>query len=928
MMKMKRIASAVATIGLVGAAVNSYAADEPKVEKIEITGSSIKRIVKEGALPVQVLKKEDIARTGATSTVDLLQRLPTVQGSTGESSSVGGGSFGFSGVSVHNIGETRTLVLLNGHRLALFGGQTLTGFAAGMDLNAIPISAIERVEVLTDGASALYGADAIAGVVNFITKRDTTAGDATIGYSAPEGGAKEKRFSITKGFGRLDENGFNIILTAAHDERTQLNSTQRDYAKTGKVYFDQNGKRYRNQQFSASPIPANATDDDGQLISPYYKVNGACPAKTFHVVEPYNDGSGLADDYCGFDFVGELEIYPIRERDSAMASFTANLNENNQVFADVMWSKTEQTSRIAPVPGGISIAAGSALHNKYLLPLGITGDSTAFYRLYDMGKRENHDTAEFFDVAVGAKGSMVGWDYNLTYTHSESEVRGNISGYPGAIAVRKLTQSGLLDPFVGPGQQSPEAVKAIAAASYNGYWDGGVSKLDSVSLKGSRSLFDMSAGPAMLGVGLSFQKENFQSEPSLFAQGKLSDPVKGTLCSATDPCDQRFGDGAATLPYSADRKAYAAYGELILPATDTLELSTAVRYDHYSDFGNATTAKGSFRWTPTKTVLVRGSVGTGFHAPTVPQVKAARQAYGVTSEKYNCTPELAQVAASLNAQCQPGSRQYDQIAGGNANLQPEKSRQATIGIRIEPTPSISVGADLWHVAIRDVFGQLTEDEVFAHPLQYRSSWGVTKDIGTGIDYLAFVADNQNLGKQYSTGLDLDLAGRAKFGWADLNSQFNMTYMIREKAQLQRDGVYYSAIGDNNELGAVTFRWQGRWTNTLKHGNWAHTLGVNFKSGYRDKGATVDQVDAQGNAIAGTTETMRLNIPSYVTLDFQTQWNFFRDASATVGVLNLLDRDPPFNISSGGVNRGQQFGYDDRYYDSRGRTLYGNLSYKF
>jgi iron complex outermembrane receptor protein len=192
---------------------------------VEITGSSVRRVEAEGALPVLILDRAAIDRTGATSVVDLLQKLPTVQGSTGESASVGGGSFGFSGISIHNIGETRTLVLLNGHRLTQFGGQSLTGFGAGVDLNSIPIAAIERVEVLTDGASALYGADAIAGVVNFITKRDSTEGDITVGISHPQqGGAQEKRFSLSKGFGSLDKDGFNIIGTYGHDERKALKS--------------------------------------------------------------------------------------------------------------------------------------------------------------------------------------------------------------------------------------------------------------------------------------------------------------------------------------------------------------------------------------------------------------------------------------------------------------------------------------------------------------------------------------------------------------------------------------------------------------------------------------------------------------------------------------------------------------------------------
>ena len=516
-----------------------------QLERVEITGSSVRRIDAETALPVQVIKREDIARSGATSVADLMQKLPALQGGFTDSSGVGSGG-GFAGASIHNVGDTRTLVLLNGHRLAQWGGQSLTGFGAGMDLNALPISAIERIEVLTDGASAVYGADAIAGVVNFITRKNTSAGDITIGISGPESGAREKRISATKGFGTLEENGFNVMLTMAHDERSKLDAKQRDFGKTGKAFFQFEGKNYRKQQFSASPIPANALDDLGQLISPYQKVNGVCPDKTFRVIEPYNDGSGLVDDYCGFDFVGELEIYPETKRDSLFTAASVKIGDQ-ELFAEWLFSKTKTTSRIAPVPGGIAVDAGTPLHDTYLLPVGITQDSLAFYRLYDLGKRAQTDRNKFSDLALGSRGSLFGWDYNATFTHSESENKANISGYPGALAVGRLIDSGLLNPFVGPGQQSAAAQAEIDKTGYNGYWDGGVSKLDVLQLRGSREIFQLPAGPVLFGAGVSYQLERFSSKPSPFAQAKLADPVAGTLCDPLAPsgspleCDQRFG---------------------------------------------------------------------------------------------------------------------------------------------------------------------------------------------------------------------------------------------------------------------------------------------------------------------------------------------------------------------------------------------------
>jgi iron complex outermembrane recepter protein len=931
--------STCALLALGGALLAPTATQAQDVQRIEITGSAIRRIQAEGALPVQVIKQEDIARSGATSVTDLLQRLPAIQGGFGEASAVGSGS-AFNGVSIHNIGEQRTLVLLNGRRLAMYGGQSFTGFGAAIDLNSLPASAIERIEILSDGASALYGADAIAGVVNFITKRDVQEADVTVGVSVPNGGAREKRVSGTVGFGSLAKDGFNGMVTLSHDERTRLDATSRNFGSTGKVFFTHNGFNYRKQQFSASPIPANvladprnpAAPDDRELVSPYLLANGACPDKTFRVIEPYQSDAGFqyVDDYCGFDFVGELEIFPIRERDSAMFSLNKRLG-SHELFVDGVYSKSRLISRIAPVPGSISIPAGTPLHDQYLVPVGITSDTLAFYRLYDLGKRTNDETSKFTDFAIGSKGSIGSFDYNASISHSKSDSKTSIGGYPGALAIGRLRRSGLLDPFVGPGQQSAAAQTAINATSYNGYWDGGVSVLDSAQVRATTELGNLAGGPMALAAGVNYGKEKFQSKPSLFAQGKLADPVAGTVCDplSSDPllaCDQRFGDESATIPYSADRKTAGVFAELLMPVTKSFELTGSVRFDKYSDFGNATTAKGSFKFQPTRELLFRGSVGTGFHAPTVPQVNAVLQPFGVTNDNYTCTPALQAVATSLGALCQPGNRQYDVLRGGNPNLQPEKSRQATIGMRFEPSNAFTAGVDLWHVAIRDAFGQLPEAEVFANPGAFPGSWGTKIDTGTGAIRLAFIGDNRNLGRSYSTGLDLDLTGRGKTELGDVTSQLAMTYMIREVSQTQKDGPFYSAIGNFAELNAVTFRWKGKWTNTIKSGNWAHTLAVNFQSGYKDFATDAERLDAAGNVVA--VDTIRLDVPEHFTFDWQTVWSFNKNLQFTVGALNVTDEKPPLAISTGGGNRGQQFGFDDRYYDSRGRTFYLNATYRF
>ena len=929
--------SASLLIAFGGAIASAPAVAQQELERVEITGSSIRRVQSEGALPVQILKREDVEKTGATSLVDLLQKLPGIQGATTEASSVGGGGGGFSGVSLHNLGENRTLVLLNGRRMAAFGGQTLTGFGAATDLNTIPIAAIERVEILTDGASALYGSDAVAGVVNFITRRNLTTGEIAIGASNPKGdGASEKRFSITKGFGDFDTDGFNVLLSFSADKRTPLNATDRDVGKTGAINFNANGKRYQAFLGSPSSIPGNVLDDAGDIVSPYYLANGSCAPGSVRF-KPNPDVEKFA---CYFDFVAALEIFPERERKNFVASTSVKLGENHTAYADLLLSRNESTGIIAPVPGSVSIPTSSPLYDQYLTPLNgidpnisFTGDTVAFYRVADLGRRADLNKSDFKNLVLGMKGTLAGWDYNTGYTHSENKFENNISGYPGALALSRLRASGLLNPFVGVGEQPQESLDAIRNIVYKGYWDGGTSKLDGVDITASRELTQLPGGPMALGLGANYYQEKFQGKPSLFAQALLADPVAGTLCDpdSADPllaCDQRFGDAAAFIPYSADRKAYGLFAELVAPVSKQLELTAAVRYDDYNDVGSTTNGKASFRWTPTKGLLVRGSLGTGFKAPTVPQLKAAAQSYGVTSSPYDCTDELRAIATSLGAVCQPNGRQYDVVAGGNQNLEPEKSRQGSIGIVFEPTPNISLGADLWHVQIRDAFGQITEDEAFGNPNAYLGSWTTATDIATGTVYLAYNQANLNLGKSYSTGIDFDVQGRANTDMGQLTSRLVATYMLREDQQLQPGGAYYSAIGINSpNLGVVTFRWQGRLTTSLKTGNWLHTAQMNFKSGYKDEVAEVE-VLGPGDVPTNEYEFVRLKIKSFFTFDWQSQWQATKQLSLTAGILNVLNEEPPLSLAQGGGGKGQMFGYDDRYYDVRGRTFYLNAAYQF
>ena len=321
------------------------------------------------------------------------------------------------------------------------------------------------------------------------------------------------------------------------------------------------------------------------------------------------------------------------------------------------------------------------------------------------------------------------WDYNAAYTHSAERREGQHLGLPGgAWRSRSLRASGALDPFVCPGQQSAAGIDALAAANYKGYWDGGSREArHPVDSRFPRADEDGGRAAACWASAPTTTSEKFQSKPSPFAQGILADPVAGTLCDPVQRCPTPATSASATRRHAAvlgqTASPMGVFGELVIPVMKTSSWAPRCATTTTRTSAARRTAKGTFRWNPMRNLLVRGSIGTGFHAPTVPQVNAAQQSFGVTSDNYTCTPELLQQSRPRSVRSAgPAISQYDQFAGGNPDLKPEKSEQATFGLRFEPSAEYSLGADFWWVGIKDAFGQITEEEVFANPLQYPSSW--------------------------------------------------------------------------------------------------------------------------------------------------------------------------------------------------------------
>ncbi|WP_417070884.1 TonB-dependent receptor plug domain-containing protein [Niveibacterium terrae] len=904
---------------VLGLPVHAVQLDEQRLERVEVTGSAIGRIDAESALPVRLITEADIRKSGATSLADLLQKLSFVQGFANDAAAVGGGTGGFASVSLHGLGATRTLVLINGRRVASFAAQTLVGESAGVDLGSIPLAAIQRIEVLTDGASALYGSDAMAGVVNLITRQDFAGLELAAGTVVAEGGgAREKTASITAGYGGLESDGFNVLFTASHEDRASLKALDRSgfaWPSRGYYEFDStDGHRYRLYTTSSRSAPGavvggvTATQSWGDF-TPYLLANGDCPNNAI--------ASGKV---CRYIYPADLEIIPEATRDSLLSRFAVGLGAGARFFAEAMYSRHELVTRIAPPPGVVSVKAGSSLYAQYLEPYGVPPDVDvlASWRIVDAGSRTMQDISEATRLVSGLKGFFAGWDYEISVAHSVNRwVETLEGGYLYNERLATAMNSGLINPFVGVGQQSPEAMALLDAAKLPaGYqYKLGTSYLDSFQLQASREIFLLPAGGVQFGSGFDVHRERNKYEPSLLAQGL--------------ELGGEFPDNATDAPFDVARTAWGVFGEFLVPLAKGVETTAALRYDRYSDFGDTTNFKIGARWNPLPSLMFRASVNSGFHAPQPAQMSSVTQYYGVTGGRYSCpfAPTDSRSAYCISG----GATEYPLYVSGNPDLRPEKSMQYTAGVRFEPASWASLGADYWRVRIRDQFGSKTE-YALARDWDDSIAKGYIRPLYvsplTGLLQYAFVLPQDNLGDRNVAGVDFDLRFALRTALGRLSSVIAATWTLVDERQTERGGPFYSSLGRlDPAVGWPTLRVQGVWRTSLATGSFEHMLTLNYKAGYDEQNfGNLDVTDSSGNRLQDGFFAAPHRVKAWFPVDWQTAWSTpVKGLRLAGGVTNLFDKNPPFAIAAGS---GQIVAYNPQISDPRGRTCYLNASYRF
>ena len=892
----RRTASALAVLVALSAKAWSQAPVEPvdpTLQRVEITGSSIKRIDGETALPVQVITRQEIEKTGVTTASELMAQVSANVGGLSDGGSINTGGMdqrGFNSANLRGIGTSSTLVLLNGRRLANFASP---GNDSGVDLNNIPAAAIDRVEILLDGASAIYGTDAIGGVINFITRKDYkgTDLDAYVAVSQ-HGGAGKKEISVSQGFGNYDADGFNVFGTLSGQHNDALRSGQRSFIKNFDI------PHTLGWLLSSRTFPANIrldSDQLAQLNAAGYNftsrlINFSAPACSPPANVSTPTGIGGVDA-CTYDYMQDTEIYPKSDKINFLGRGTFRLGPQTQLFGEVLLSRTKTSYVSSANPTTLSDLPVSL--SPELTAAGVTGLFDARLRMAEAGGRTSSTTSDAQRFVVGVTGLVAGWDYDTAFNHSVNRaVDAYTHGYVLHTPFINAVNDGTINLF-GPSGSAGQAVYDDNQVNDKSRVSVGV--MDSVDAKFTRSLMALPGGDLGVAVGSEFRRERVNFTPSALL---LSNEIIG----------DRDPEGIPIQATSNSRNVAALYGELDAPVTKSIDAQLAMRYDHYQGVGGTVNPKVGLRWVATPQALMRASFGTGFRAPSVSELYRPTQyssTVGILPDPVYC----ALVDNDLTSCADQWPVEYH----SNAHLKPERSRQFSLGTVLQPSKSTSFSADYWNIRKRNLISNLGEDVILADPEKYSDI--ITRDPGEG--YITnIVMTLENRGEERSSGIDVVFdVKKIPTAIGAFSAHLSGTWVLESKVETGPGAPFVSNLGRFVE-DKVVQRWRHRASVDWDNGPFSVTLGNTWYSSYEDQNSAID-------TNVGTVVSPN-HVKAYSLWDLSGSVDITPKARLRAGVQNLFDTHPPFS------NQAYYFisGYDPSYTDPRGRVFYASVNLSF
>ncbi len=633
-----------ATIALsAGFTTTTYAAEEAKkVERIEVTGSRIKRSDIEGPSPVQSIARADIENMGYDNLQQLLERMPVAGSGTfstrgNNQDSTANGS---AAVSLRGLGADATLVLINGRRVSI------SAFAEGItnsfvDINSIPVSAIERIDILKDGASAIYGSDAVAGVVNVILKKDIDGVEVNLGYGGTDGPNYEETTASLVWGTTSEKSSASVIID--YFKNTSLSSDEMGSLGTA------NQSPYGGEDFRSSRgFPGYFYVDGVKTIDP------ACPAE-----------NATSSGSCLFDYGPYGYIAPASERVGAISQFEYNFDNGITGFLEMAVQHNTSVAAGAPTPldedAGLTVPA-SHPNNPFGEDIQI-----GRYRTVDAGARQWDIESDTLRFVAGLRGEFNDWSWETAVQKGRSkslQTGDRTQGWVRTDFLQQEIDAGNYNPFGGT-YNDPAVIDRITTSLVRR----GESHMTSFDANITGEAFSFGDDVVMMAAGIEYREEDVNDIPDdQFQRGLIF--------------------GTESVSASADREQYAAYVEFSIPLADNLELQLAGRYDDYSDFGTTTNPKVALRWAPTDEITVRGSWAQGFRAPSLAQVGLGpSQESQFFVDTYRCE------ATGLDCD----ALDYNIEFAGNPDLEAEESESWNVGFIWAPSAEFGLSVDVWSI---------------------------------------------------------------------------------------------------------------------------------------------------------------------------------------------------------------------------------------
>ena len=645
-----------------------------EVEEVVVTGSRIRREVADTPNPVTILDREELELTGMENVADILRHQ--TYNSFGSFRERSGSSFGqIALVSLRGLGSDRTAVLINGRRVP---GNPFTGSAA-VDLNSIPLSAIERVEILSDSASAVYGADALGGVVNIILRDDYEGFEIEVGTEFPtREGADSDHFEIVYGTSGTRS---NMLFTAEWFTRDPIFDGDRDYSS---VQINDPGD---------GTLPDIGVDTVGvsaggnTAFHPWWIATSAIGECSTDVYAGLIEGFfGIPGTQCGFGYADISAQTGGIDRISTYLNANYEFKPGHQVFFENRLTRIASFGRYAPAVGFFAVP-GDSPHNPFdttssypLLEDGTPAPFNIFHRFVGHGPRDDDTERYELDNVLGLAGSLMDGSLNYEAYARFYRYQGSEEGetYILQSQVELEAERGDYD-LTNPLSQEPSHLAALGRMAATLYRDILTEYTAAgVSIDGPGP--DLLAGPIGWAAGWETASSDYMDDYDSFRE------AGNVLGSA--------GNSAA-----GSRSRWAGFAEVAIPVFDSLEATVAGRYDNYDDFGTAFSPQISARFHPWDPLVIRASVGEGFKAPNLTQLYQSRsQSFDDMQDLYRCEVLGIDPCPTF---------QVENFTGGNPDLDSETSQSINVGFILEPLSGLTVSMDRFNVKIEDVVQQLS-----------------------------------------------------------------------------------------------------------------------------------------------------------------------------------------------------------------------------